>query len=228
MIISKIKRKKISYVLIIVGNVQFIILTIIAMFFYKGGTYIDNSTQAYLFWYNYFSDLGRTVAHSGIPNIVSWILFTVALSLWGILQIPFFIAFPHFFSSSKNLRMLSLIGSTFGVFAGVCYIGIAFTPSNLLDNWHDIFVFLGFGSIFLSNILYSVVIFLKKDYSKFYAKILIISVVILSTYFLILAFTRNINIATKLFICVLGQKLMMYSILICGILQGYGAIRQER
>ena len=82
--ITKNNRKKTAYVLIIFGNVQFIILTIIAMFFYKGGTYIDNSTQGYLFWYNYFSDLGRTVAHSGTQNMISWIIFTVALSLWGI------------------------------------------------------------------------------------------------------------------------------------------------
>ncbi|MFW9999132.1 MAG: hypothetical protein ACFE88_03365 [Candidatus Hermodarchaeota archaeon] len=100
----KINLKKKAYVLIIVRNVQFITLTIIAMFFYKGGTYIDTSSSGYLFWYNYFSDLGRTVAHSGIQNMISWILFTVSLSLWGIFQIPFYIAFPNFFSSS-NLKI---------------------------------------------------------------------------------------------------------------------------
>ncbi|MFX1418524.1 MAG: hypothetical protein ACFE9N_06360 [Promethearchaeota archaeon] len=226
--VSKLNRKKILYFLIIVGNVQFIILTIIAMSFYQGGTYIDNTTQGYLFWYNYFSDLGRTLAHSGIPNVISWILFTIALTLWGIFQIPFYIAFPKFFSRSKNLKILSAYGSIFGIFAGVCYVGIAFTPSDLLDNWHDFFVFLGFGSIFLSNFFYSIVIFLDKNYSNFYAKILIISVVILGVYFFILAFTQNINIIIKLFVYVSGQKLMMYTLLICGIIQGYGAIRQER
>ena len=58
-----------AYILMIVGSIQFIILTFIAMIFYEGGTYIDSSTTGYLFWHNYFSDLGRTVAHSGISNV---------------------------------------------------------------------------------------------------------------------------------------------------------------
>ena len=198
------------------------------MFFYKGWTYIDSSTSGYLFWYNYFSDLGQTVAHSGIQNMISWILFTVALFLWGIFQIPFYIAFSNFFSSSKNLRIFSLVGSILGIFTGVCYVGIAFTPSNFLDNLHDIFAFLGFGSIFLSNLLYSIAIYLDNNYSNFYAKILVISVSILGVYFLILFLTRNISITIKLLVYVSGQKVMIYTLLICGIIQGYGGLRQER
>jgi len=226
--ISKINRKKNAYDLVIVGNVQFIILTIIAMFFYKGGTYIDISTPGYSFWYNYFSDLGRTIAHSGIPNVISWILFTVTLSLWGIFQIPFYFAFPNFFSRSITLKIFSYIGSILGMFTGVCYVGVAFTPSNLLDDLHDVFVFLGFGSVFLSNILYSVVIYLDNKYSNFYAIILLISVAILGAYFLILVLNRNVSITTRLPVYVSGQKVMIYSLLICGIIQGYGALRQER
>lgn len=215
-----------AFIIVMFGSIQFIILTLVAMFFYKGGTYIDPSTSQYIFWYNYFSDLGRFISHSGVPNTVSFILFTIALALWGLSQIPFYIAFPRFFFKSKKLKRISTVGSILGVLVGIFYVGIAFTPADLLDNFHDLFVFLGFRSIFLCMILYSIVIYQDKNYSNFYAKILVLSTIILGTYFITLFSIQNIDFATKLLISAIGQKIMIYTLLICGIIQGYGALRQ--
>ena len=216
-----------GYVFIISGSVQFIILTAIAMVFYKGGTYIDHSTSHYLFWYNYFSDLGRTIAHSGVLNMISFILFTVALALWGISQILFYIAFPKFFTDSKKLKKLSIAGSMFGIFTGVFYVGIAFTPSDILGFIHDLFVVLGFGSIFLCLILYSLAIFQNNNYPNFYAKILAISVIILSVYYLSSFLVQTSDNSIRLLVAATGQKVMIYTLLLCGIIQGYGALKQE-
>ncbi|MHA1933530.1 MAG: hypothetical protein ACW96X_13380, partial [Promethearchaeota archaeon] len=65
---TKSGSRKAIYILSMVGCFQFVILTAIAMLFYKGGTYIDHFSSGYIFWQNYFSDLGRIVAHSGIQN----------------------------------------------------------------------------------------------------------------------------------------------------------------
>ena len=222
----KTSLKKWSCALNIIGCIQFIILTSIAMFFYKGGTYIDSSTSRYVFWYNYFSDLGRTVAHSGISNTFSFILFTVTLSIWGAFQIPFYIFFPSFFMDSKGLKKLYCTGSTLGILAGIFYIGIAFTPSDITNLLHDIFVFLGFGSILLSVILYAIVIFKDSIYDNLYAVVFTISAVVLSTYFIILTFSPNSQTTIGLYIYVIGQKFMIYTLLICGIVQGFGAIKQ--
>jgi len=222
----KTSLKKWSCALNIIGCIQFIILTSIAMFFYKGGTYIDSSTSRYVFWYNYFSDLGRTVAHSGISNTFSFILFTVTLSLWGVFQIPFYIIFPRFFRSSKGLKKFYFAGSILGILTGIFYIGIAFTPSDITDLLHNIFVFLGFGSILLSIILYAIVIFKDNNYDNFYATVFTITAIILGTYFLILSFSPNSQTTVGLYIYVVGQKFMIYTLLICGIVQGFGAIKQ--
>lgn len=224
--ILKTNLKKWAYALNIIGCIQFIILTSIAMFFYKGGTYADPSTSHYVFWYNYFSDLGRTVAHSGISNTFSFILFTVTLSIWGAFQIPFYIIFPSFFKDSKGLKKLYCTGSTLGILTGIFYIGIALTPSDITNLLHDIFVFLGFGSILLSIILYAIVIFKDSNYDNLYAVVLTISAVILSTYFMILAFSPNSQTTLGLYIYVVGQKFMIYTLLICGIVQGFGALKQ--
>lgn len=194
------------------------------MFFYKGGTYIDPSTSQYIFWYNYFSDLGQWISHSGIPNRISFIIFTISLTLWGLSQIPFFIAYQYFFKSTKKLNGFSIFGSIFGILMGVFYVGIAFSPSDLKNNLHNIFAFLGFGSGFVCLILYSVVIYQDSKYPNFYAKILVISSIVLCLYFVTLALIENIDIALRLLISVTGQKIMIYTLLICGIIQGYGAL----
>lgn len=216
-----------GYIIIIIGSVQFIVLTIIAMFFYKGGNYVNPSTSYYLFWYNYFSDLGRFIAHSGVSNIISSILFIITLALWGISHIPFYIAFPSFFKNSKKLKKLSSAGSIFGVFTGASYVVIAFTPSDILGFIHDIFVVLAFGSIFLCLILYSFTIFQDNNYPNFYAIILVISAIVLGIYYLSFFFVQTSDNSIKLLVAATGQKIMIYTLIICGIIQGYGALKQK-
>jgi hypothetical protein len=197
------------------------------MFFYKGGTYIDPSPLGYIFWQNYFSDLGRTVAHSGFTNTISFVLFTIALSLWGITQIPFYITFLTLFKNYPNLRKMSISGSIFGIISGISYVGIAFTPSDLTGSLHELFVVIGFSFVFFSIILYSYVIFKNDNYPNFYAIILTISAFILSVYFLFLFFTPNSQTSEGLLIYAVGQKFMIYTLLICNIIQGYGALKQN-
>jgi len=225
--IPKFIQRKISYILSILGCLQFVVLTSIAMLFYKGGTYIDPSPLGYIFWQNYFSDLGRTVAHSGIPNTTSFVLFTIALSLWGITQIPFYISFPTLFKNYPKLRKIWISGSILGIISGISYVGIAFTPSDITGSLHELFVVIGFSFVFFSIILYSYVIFKNDNYPNFYAIILTISAFILSVYFLFLFFTPNSQTSVGLLIYVVGQKFMIYTLLICNIIQGYGALKQN-
>ena len=224
--IPKFIRRKLPYILSIIGCLQFVVLTSVAMVFYKGGTYINPSPLGYTFWQNYFSDLGRTVAHSGIPNLISHLIFTITLSLWGITQIPFYISLPNLFKDHINLRKISICGSILGIISGISYVGIAFTPSDIKGNLHDLFVVIGFSFVFFSMILYSYAIFKKENYPNFYAIILTISTFILGIYFLFLFFTPNSLTPEGLFVYTVGQKIMIYTLILCNIVQGYGALKQ--
>jgi hypothetical protein len=197
------------------------------MVFYEGGTFVDSSHLGYIFWQNYFSDLGRTVAHSGIPNMISFVVFTIALSLWGITQIPFYISLLSFFRDNPHLRKISITGSILGIISGVSYVGVAFTPSDITGNLHDFFVLIGFSTVFFSIILYSYVIFSDKNYPNFYAFILTISAFILGVYFLFLFFTPDSQTSEGLFVYAAGQKFMIYTLLICNSIQAYGALKQK-
>ncbi len=225
--INKFIQRNLPYILSIIGCLQFGVLTSIAMIFYMGGTYIDSSPLGYIFWMNYFSDLGRTVAHSGIPNTISFVLFTIALSLWGITQIPFYISFPTFFKTYPNLRKISISGSILGIISGISFVGIAFTPSDITSSFHDLFVVICFFFVYFSIILYSYVIFKNENYPNFYGIILTISAFILNVYFLILFVTSNSRTPEGLLISVVGQKLMIYTLLVSNIIQGYGALKQN-
>ena len=45
------------------------------MIYYPGGTIIDSTTVGYLFFYNFFSNLGEWTAKNGEPNFLSAYLF---------------------------------------------------------------------------------------------------------------------------------------------------------
>jgi len=215
-----------AFIFNIVGSIQFIILTIVAMLFYTGGTYVNAATTGYLFWYNYFSDLGRFIAHSGDPNLISFIIFTFTMSFWGLSQIPFYIAFLTFFMNSKRTKNLGIIGSLFGILTGTFFVGIAYTPSDILNFLHNLFALLGFSSVYLSISLYAIVLFQHENYPKLYSITLVITEIILVIYYLLIFFIPKNDPSIELFFYVTGQKLNIYTLLICGIIQGYGALRQ--
>ncbi|MHA1932656.1 MAG: hypothetical protein ACW96X_08970, partial [Promethearchaeota archaeon] len=141
--------------------------------------------------------------------------------------IPFYISFPTLFREYPNLRKLSISGSILGIISGISYVGIAFTPSDILGSLHDLFVVIGFSFVFFSMILYSYVIFKNDKYLNIYATVLAISVFILGTYFLFLFFTPNSQTPEGLLIYVTGQKFMIYTLLICNTIQAYGALKHS-
>ena len=99
--------RQLAFGITMVGCIQFVVLTTVAMFFYPGGTHADHSTVGYSFWSNFFSDLGLITAHSGDANTVSFSLFVTALSLAALALVLFFAAVYHLFTQSKIIRYLS-------------------------------------------------------------------------------------------------------------------------
>ena len=100
-----------AYLTACLGIVIWFVLIIIAMFTYAGGTRDNPSAIGYTFWGNTFSDLGRTVAWSGVPNVISMILFSFAYGVQAITIIPFFLVFKNYFLSEKFDTKASKIGS---------------------------------------------------------------------------------------------------------------------
>src|SRR5215813_6331366 len=63
---------------------QFIVLSFGAMLFYPGGAMYQPNARHYLFFQNFFSDLGATLTRRHESNLVSLILFVAGLTAVGV------------------------------------------------------------------------------------------------------------------------------------------------
>jgi hypothetical membrane protein len=200
----------------------------VAMVFYPGGTYSDNSTTGYSFPQNFFSDLGRTAAEDGESNTVSMVLFIIALTLAGLALTLFFLAIPQHFAENPRTKRLSTIGSIVGVISGISYIGIAAVPSDVNLTVHRLFVYAAFSALLVVVICYSTAILRSRVYPRSYAFAYFAFAAILALYLVLLFSGPNIETTSGLTIQAVGQKIVVYAAIICMLIQSYGAYQVER
>ncbi len=214
-----------AFQFMMIGSFLYVILTTIAMLTYPGGTYDDPNTRGYSFFTNFFSDLARTVTFSGESNFISWILSTSAFIFVGVALILSYTAWPVLFKSDQILYRMSIIGSVSGIISGVGFIGVAFTPWDLLLEPHILFVNIGFLSSAVAIVFYTWILHKKSDYPKRYEYTFGILVAFLIMYLLVLFFGSFTISDNGLLVQVTAQKIIVYSMGICYFFQGYGATR---
>ena len=143
----------------IFGVLQFFLLTFIAAFLYPGG---------YDYFSYYFSDLGAVAARNGDTNLISRILFSVALTLLALALIPFWLTIRSLFTESKKEKFLGNIGATLGVISSPFLIGIALFPLDTQLESH-LLATLTFVLLFvLASLLYSITIIFNQNYSNYF------------------------------------------------------------
>ena len=199
--------KKKAFLFIIIGGIQYIILIFVASVFYAGGTGNNPAIPGYSFWANSLSDLGRTVAYSGLLNTISMVIFTITTSIWGFSLILFFISFRSFFKEQKKLKISSTFGSLFGIVTGMCLIGIAFTPADVLGAPHMFFVYIGYTSILLVGILYTIALYWNQNFPKIYTCTFLIFTII----FFITTLIALVGLGANQELLAIGQKIGRYT-----------------
>jgi hypothetical protein len=213
------------YLIIAIGCLIFVAFTFIAMLVYPGGSVDNHATRGYSFTHSFLSNLGMLTSLSGEPNWASAALFFISLSLAGVSLVVFFIIFPRLFQSSCSQRALCLIGSVFGVLAGICFIGIACAPADINRPAHVVFVVWAFRLFPLAVLFYVPVLFIDKHYPKAYAWVFAVFCLMLIGYYLLMTNGPSFTSPEGLVIQVVGQKVIAYaSILSIGI-QSLGAYR---
>jgi len=204
--------------------VQFMVLSTIAMLVYPGGSHADPTSRGYSFFTNFFSDLGLTVSRSGASNRASMVLFIIALTLAGLGLIIFFLAAPQFFWRRRGLRVLSILGSIFGVISGVCYIGVAWSPANLAAGPHGQFTLWAFEAFLGAAVFYSIATLFQPRYPKVYAAVYIAFALLLAAYVWLMMTGPGLETSRGVMIQATGQKIIVYAAIICMFIQGYGAV----
>jgi len=185
----------------ILGGVQFIVITIVAMFFYPGG---------YSFFDNFFSDLGLTRSSSnGQQNIISFVLFIIAMTVAGIVWIPFWLSLRTVFTETKKSRYTSTLGTIIGLISCPFLVLIAYTPYDILLELHILAVQIFFLLFAFAIIIYSITILLDKDYASIYAYIGFAMAVLLILYTYVFPFNPAF------------QKVTVYVLISWVIIKGY-------
>lgn len=203
--------------------VTFFVFTVVAMLLYPGGTYFNPAASRYIFFENFFSDLGRTFAHDGQMNILAAALFFLALFLAGVGLILFFVVMPGVVQGPFINKVLSRLGSAAGIVAGLSFIGVAFTPADLYPAEHRDFVLRAFQSFFLAVLFYIPVIFLAPAYPNKYGFVFVAFAAILGGYVWLLFYGPDLTTIEGLVIQVAGQKLVVYAAIASVLIQAHGA-----
>lgn len=211
--------------LVMLSGVQFVLLTLVAMWVYPGGTRFDPQSAGYNFFNNFFSELGYTVTHNGIPNPIGALLFFVALTFAGLGLVLFFLFSLQFFWRTRWLRVLSICGSAAGLISGFAYIGIAFTPANLLPVPHLQFVLLAFRAFLPAVLFYLVAILVNPEYPNRYASVYLAFGILLAAYIALITRGPDIDTAQGVMIQATGQKIIVYAAIITVFIQSWGAAK---
>jgi len=211
-----------------VGFAIYALFNVLAMLFYPGGTSINKESIGYSFFENFFSDLGMVWTYSGESKPLSLFLFASALILIGVVLIIFFVLMSGYFNGSKLERYSSRIGSVTGVIAGITCIGIAATPWDLFLNAHLIFIYSFSGAFLLVMISYSIAILRNKSYPNRYAWFFGAYALVLAIYMTVMVFGPDIETPSGLRVMATGQKITIYSGMLCLFSQVLGAFYYNR
>lgn len=205
-----IKLQKIIYLLTFASNLLFIILTSIAMLTYPGGIQSDPTTTGYIFFKNFFSDLGRITAFSGDSNLISRTLFVLALLIEGLSLIAYFSFVLPLFKDNKKAIWLSRLGTLSGIVAALGYILLGMVPLDLHPIAHGTFTFIAFIGTFIALIFYLVAIFNTSSYPNGCAWLFIACSILSLTYIIILFGGGTSGPLSNLILQSISQKIIVY------------------
>jgi hypothetical protein len=124
--------------LILASVTGFIVLEVLAMRLYPGGTWWDRTTEGHRFWLNFLCDLESRVSLNGDPNTVGSRVAQAAMLLMVLGLLPFwwivprlFPGFPRLGSAVRALGLASLGG----------IVAVVLMPSSRFGALHGAAVF---------------------------------------------------------------------------------------
>jgi len=164
--LEKEKSLKIIFIIASSCSILAVILFILSMSFYPGGTIKDINHPGFDFLYNTMSDLGSITAVNGESNTISRSLYISAILVTGITVIPYYLIAPSFFQKRKATKWLSIIATSLGMVQAILYIIMAFTPVDTNPIIHNRLIYSSPAFLYAAIFIYTIVYFLDKDFPK--------------------------------------------------------------
>jgi hypothetical protein len=143
-----------------------LLFIVLAIYFYPGGSFLDNDLERFNFRGNTISDLGRKIANNGEPNFISRVFYTLGLASTSLLIFTFFIKMIFVFKEKKIIKWISGIGSIMGFVSSLAYFIIAFVPTDVYPLAHNKLIFSAAPFLFVTIFIYIFVFFFGKELTK--------------------------------------------------------------
>jgi hypothetical protein len=190
------------------ASAQFVVLTFGAMLVYPGSAMYQPNSTHYLFFQNFFSDLGRTVTPEH-GNLFSMLLFGVALISIAVALAAASPIWKRVISRSGRAMFFGHAAQVLSVLSAICYAGIAVTPWNLALNTHMLFV-QGAFTLLLGFVLCLTVLQIQNRWPIRYIVSNAIYIVVLTAYVFVLFHGPNLLTFRGLVFQVAAQKVIVY------------------
>ena len=228
-IISNINKRA---VLVVIPRTMvgiFILLQIIGMLCYPGGTIHNPHTMGYSFSENFFSGMGAYAAKNGEPNYLSMIIFSFSLTIAGLTYVLYYLVLPQILGNDNLNYFLASIGSIFAFGGSICLIGTGLTPTDLVFEFHVFFANNIFHCFLITALLYSVVIIRSALLEKIYAIGYGLFFISIFVYVGILQFGPSVSTGQQALVFqVISQKMIVLFFLVTVIHQTFGLAKLER
>lgn len=195
---------------LVAAAVQFVLLTVIAMLVYAGGSKFDPSAGGYAFAHNFFSDLGMTQAYGEAGNTAAMVLFTYALTCVGLSLAAFGIAVQQLRDETRGVRAAAALATLAAAVSGAAYVGIAATPHDLAAAAHEQFVNVAFGFL-LVFVLCLGYLESRAGWPRRLVRANFLYAVLLAIYVYLLFWGPSTDHERGLVIQVVAQKVIVYS-----------------
>jgi hypothetical protein len=209
---------------LVLAAALFVVLTIAAMFAYRGGSSFDTGAHHYLFFGNFFSDLGVTVTYSGRANTASHALFVGAL-------VPVGIAFAwsapawRAWAIRDDAPIAAAIVGAVAVLGGLGFVAIALTPRNREYGAHVVLVQSAFALllVFVASLLFVQV---RNGTPQPWIGVNVACLAALAAYVVVAVAGPSVATAAGLRLQVVAQKIVVYASILNLSFQAWGVARR--
>jgi hypothetical protein len=191
----------------------FVVASVVAMWLYPGGTFLDPSTTRYLFFHNFLSDLGIATSWGRHSNRVGATLFVASELVLVLALIAFFAGLVRLHSAHAASRNWARAGGAAGVLAGLSFVAAALLPADQFLVLHVQAAKMAFRAILVAVALFAFASARDVRFSRRAATTWLALTIVLALYIVMLEWGPRLTSPENLFMQVTAQKFSVGAIL---------------
>jgi hypothetical protein len=179
---------------------------------YPGGTTLNRSSEGYSLSLNFLSDLGMTVAYSGVSNALGALLFVMSLCALIVGLGSALLGFVRLYSRSVRARRWARAAGVIGLASCVAFSGVALTPEDRAMSLHVSFTMLAWRIVPAASFLLAVASACSPVVPRKIVALWGMLTIILLAYVLVIGWGPSLGTVEGLRLQVVAQKVITIAV----------------